>query len=37
MKKNKIWLIKAAYEEPYADTKVCDKETFVATLTLEIQ
>jgi uncharacterized GH25 family protein len=32
-----IWLIKAAYEEPYADTTICDKESFVATLTLEVQ
>jgi len=32
-----IWLIKAEYEEPYPDQKVCDVESFSATLTLEIQ
>jgi uncharacterized GH25 family protein len=32
-----VWLIKAEYEEPYPDQKVCDVESFSATLTLEIQ
>jgi uncharacterized GH25 family protein len=32
-----IWLIKAEYEEPYPDQKVCDVESFSATLTFEIQ
>jgi uncharacterized GH25 family protein len=32
-----IWLIKAEYEEPYADQNVCDVESFSATLTLEIK
>jgi hypothetical protein len=31
------WLIKAEYEEPYSDQKVCDVESFSATLTLVIQ
>lgn len=32
-----IWLIKAEYEEPYADQTVCDVESFSATLTLEVK
>jgi uncharacterized GH25 family protein len=32
-----VWLIKAEYEEPYPDQKVCDVESFSSTLTLEIQ
>ena len=32
-----IWLIKAEYEEPYPDQKVCDVVSFSATLTLEIK
>ncbi|XCN74318.1 MAG: DUF4198 domain-containing protein [Candidatus Electrothrix aestuarii] len=32
-----IWLIKAEYEEPYSDQKVCDVEAFSATLTLEVR
>ena len=32
-----VWLIKAEYEEPYPDQKVCDVESFSATLTLEIR
>ena len=32
-----IWLIKAEYEEPYSDQKVCDVESFSATLTLEVK
>ncbi|MCI5129494.1 MAG: DUF4198 domain-containing protein [Candidatus Electrothrix sp. AUS3] len=32
-----IWLIKADYEEPYADQKICDAESFAATLTFEVK
>lgn len=32
-----VWLIKAEYEEPYPDQKICDVESFSATLTLEIK
>ncbi len=32
-----IWLLKAEYEQPYPDRDVCDVESFVATLTLEVK
>ncbi|MCI5209805.1 MAG: DUF4198 domain-containing protein [Candidatus Electrothrix sp. ATG2] len=32
-----VWLIKAEYQEPYPDQKVCDVESFSATLTFEIK
>jgi uncharacterized GH25 family protein len=32
-----VWLIKAEYQEPYPDQDVCDTESFVATLTLEVK
>lgn len=32
-----IWLLKAEHREPYPDQDVCDVESFVATLTVEVQ
>lgn len=32
-----IWLIKAEYKQPYPDQDVCDVESFIATLTLEVK
>ncbi len=32
-----IWLLKIEHEQPYPDQAVCDVESFVATLTLEVQ
>lgn len=32
-----IWLIKAEHQQPYPDQDVCDVESFVATLTLEVK
>ena len=31
------WLVKVNYEEPFAETDVCDVESYLATLTFEIQ
>jgi len=32
-----VWLIKAEHTQPYPDQDVCDVESFIATLTLEVQ
>lgn len=32
-----VWLIKAEYQQPYPDQEVCDVESFIATLTLEVK
>ncbi len=32
-----IWLIKAEYQQPYPDQDICDVESFIATLTLEVK
>lgn len=32
-----IWLIKAEHQQPYPDQDVCDVESFIATLTLEVK
>jgi len=34
--KSGVWMIKAGYEQHYPDEKVCDVESFVATLTFEV-
>jgi len=31
-----VWMIKASYEQHYPDEKVCDVESFIATLTFEV-
>jgi uncharacterized GH25 family protein len=32
-----IWLLKAEHKQPYPDQDVCDVESFIATLTLEVK
>ncbi|MBU0681522.1 MAG: DUF4198 domain-containing protein [Proteobacteria bacterium] len=32
-----VWLIKVEHQQPYADQNVCDVESFIATLTLEVK
>ena len=32
-----VWLIKAEYQQPYPDQEVCDVESYIATLTLEVK
>ena len=32
-----VWLIKAEHQQPYPDPKVCDVESYIATLTLEVK
>ena len=32
-----VWLIKAEHQQPYPDQDVCDVESFIATLTLEVK
>lgn len=32
-----VWMIKAEHQQPYPDQDVCDVESFIATLTLEVK